>query len=184
MPKFDKKYIHCVWDEVLEGKKVFYADNVKLLKEDVESGTDIKVVSKSRYSDTPFSVTGNSWLFVYYDPYYELKLAYEQGEIIQIQSRVDGTWEDFTEEPYWDEISPQRWRVKPKDESKLCTHGELAQWLSKGSGMVFWLGVCSTVITFDLEEDDKPVPDSVRIRKWGDTEWVKPCREYMGLEEE
>ena len=37
--------------------------------------------------------------------------------------------------------------------------------------------------TINLEEDDAPVPDVVRIRKWGNTEWVKPCREYMGLED-
>ena len=28
MSVFDKKYIHCLWDDMLAGKEVFFADDV------------------------------------------------------------------------------------------------------------------------------------------------------------
>ena len=35
MELFDKKFIYCVWDDELKGKKVFYADEIDNLIEKV-----------------------------------------------------------------------------------------------------------------------------------------------------
>ena len=36
---------------------------------------------------------------------------------------------------------------------------------------------------FDEIDENSPVSDSVLVRKWGDKEWHKPTREYLGLED-
>lgn len=73
-------------------------------------------------------------------------------------------------------------------ELKLVTYRELARWLAKGNGEVndeldddkcaiytqqfYWKG-----------QENNSVEDSIYVRKWDDTEWHKPTREYLGLED-
>lgn len=73
-------------------------------------------------------------------------------------------------------------------ESKLVTYRELARWLAKGNGEVndeldkddcaiytqrfYWKG-----------QENDAVGDSIHVRKWDDTEWHNPTREYIGLED-
>lgn len=73
-------------------------------------------------------------------------------------------------------------------ESKPVTYRELARWLAKGNGEVndeldddecaiytqqfYWKG-----------RENDTVGDSLNVRKWDDTEWHKPTREYLGLED-
>lgn len=90
MPKFEKKYVHFMWDDELKGKKVFYADDITTLIMDIANDDDRGIAEESGVRDEPFEVNGHNWRFVYYDPYYELKRAYEQGKIIQVKN-------DFTE---------------------------------------------------------------------------------------
>lgn len=73
-------------------------------------------------------------------------------------------------------------------ESKFVTYRELARWLAKGNGEVndeldddecaiytsqfYWKG-----------QENNSVEDSIYVRKCDDTEWHKPTREYLGLED-
>ena len=77
-------------------------------------------------------------------------------------------------------------------ESELVTYRELARWLAKGNGEV------NDELDDDELDDDEcaiytqkfylkgqendAVGDSIHVRKWDDTEWNKPTREYLGLE--
>ena len=77
MPKFEKKYVHFMWDDKLKGKKVFYADDIDTLIQDVTDGNDIGIVKEGEFTSAPFEVKRDCWKFVYFDPYYDLKIAYE-----------------------------------------------------------------------------------------------------------
>ena len=71
-------------------------------------------------------------------------------------------------------------------ESKLVTYRELARWLAKGNGEVKNSGtICPNWNYYDYydDEENKPVKDSLLVRKWDDTEWHKPTIEYLGLED-
>ena len=71
-------------------------------------------------------------------------------------------------------------------EPELVTYRELARWLAKGNGEVKNAGtICPNWNYYDYydDEENKPVKDSLLVRKWDDTEWHKPTREYLGLED-
>ena len=76
MIKFEEKYVHCFWNDELEGKKGFVADNVGALKHYVETNekSNYKQVQQNK-SDLgfPFDIEHdngiiNSYQFFYYDP--------------------------------------------------------------------------------------------------------------------
>lgn len=182
MPKFEDKFVHFRWSDELEGKSVFYADDIHTLIKDVKSGYDIAIVEESGMLDAPFEVNGNSWSFVYYDPHYDLKLAYEQGKTIQVKHILTGEWEDMTDTNIdWDNVDGYELRIKP-EESKPVTNRELARWLAQGNGEckkydgdIFF----STDHCYWSGEENTPA--IILVRKWEDEEWNEPTREYMGL---
>lgn len=63
----------------------------------------------------------------------------------------------------------------------MCTEEELAQWLAQGNGLVksSQFGLCRAYQTFELEDAKKPVSPNLMVRKWGETEWRKPTKEYI-----
>ena len=68
-------------------------------------------------------------------------------------------------------------------ESELVTYRELARWLAKGNGEVKNANtICPNWNYYD-DQENKPVKDSLLVRKWDDTEWHKPTREYLGLDD-
>lgn len=67
-------------------------------------------------------------------------------------------------------------------ESKLVTNRELARWLSEGNGEVMWANNVLSNWNYSTDEDNKALDESLSVRKWDDTEWHKPTREYLGLE--
>lgn len=74
----------------------------------------------------------------------------------------------------------------PKPDEKPVTYRELARWLAKGNGEVKNAGtICPNWNYYDYydDEENKPVKDSLLVREWDDTEWHKPTREYLGLED-
>lgn len=115
MPKFENKFVHFDWSDSLRGKKVFYGDNLLTLENDALSGnTNLMAIVEGGYDKvTPFIVNDDYWKFVYYDPNYEVKLAYDEGKTIQYKSLIDGQWETITS-PDWD--SKYEYRVKPQHE--------------------------------------------------------------------
>lgn len=183
MPKFKKEFVHFMWDDKLKGKKVFYAGDIDTLIRDVADGKDMHIVKESGFSDVPFEVNGDSWTFVYYDPYYELKREHEQGK--KIQALLPGNIWVIIEDPRWD-YPPDQYRIKPDEpkESKPITNRELSKWLAQGNGECkqsdsdMWF---STYHYYWSGEDNTPA--EALVRKWGDPDWHEPTRAYLGLEE-
>lgn len=71
-------------------------------------------------------------------------------------------------------------------ESKLATYRELAIWLARGNGELRYEVRCQTCfshISYLDGNGSKPVPSEYLVRKWSDTEWHSPTREYLGLED-
>lgn len=72
-------------------------------------------------------------------------------------------------------------------ELKLVTYRELARWLAEGNGEVNDdlndEGAIYTSQCYWKGQENDAVGDSLRVRKWDDTEWHKPTMEYLGLED-
>lgn len=68
-------------------------------------------------------------------------------------------------------------------ESKPVTYRELARWLSEGNGEVMWSNTVCSNWNYSNDEENKALDESLSVRKWDDTEWHKPTREYLGLED-
>ena len=68
-------------------------------------------------------------------------------------------------------------------ESNPVTYRELARWLSEGKGEVMWANNVLSIWNYSTDEDSKALDESLSVRKWDDTEWHKPTREYLGLED-
>lgn len=68
-------------------------------------------------------------------------------------------------------------------ESKLVTYRELARWLSEGNGEVMWANNVLSIWNYSTDDENKAIDESLSVRKWDDTEWHKPTREYLGLED-
>ena len=71
---------------------------------------------------------------------------------------------------------------KPKN----ITNRELAKWLAQGNGEMRKDTCISTAYSFlfyDNSLANNPVCAYIEVRKWDDTEWHKPTREYLGLED-
>lgn len=71
-------------------------------------------------------------------------------------------------------------------EPQLATNSELSQWLAKGNGSLkksTHTNIVYTNLSYDESIADKPIDDFALVRKWKDTEWHKPTREYLGLED-
>ena len=83
MAKFEKKYVHFMWSKELEGKEVFYSDEICYLENNVIGNVNRGVVVGHGFQLKPFEVKDGDkeslWRFVYYDPYFQVKLAFEQG---------------------------------------------------------------------------------------------------------
>lgn len=124
-----------------------------------------------------------SWQFAYYDPYYELRVAREQGKVIQRYWTSEQEWEEHIGDDFTDDIS--LYRIKPEEpEEKPITNRDLAQWLAEGYGQYMDVDfkVARTYYFYDCCEaltDDAPINKDIRVRLWGDTEWHVPTRKYM-----
>ena len=68
-------------------------------------------------------------------------------------------------------------------ESELVTYRELARWLSEGNGEVKDDDVVYSNCNYYNYQENNPIKDSFLVRKWDDTEWHKPTREYIGLKD-
>lgn len=69
-------------------------------------------------------------------------------------------------------------------ESKLATFRELSKWLAKGNGELRFSDTsttCYPYLTYQLNNENTFVGSEYKVRRWDDTEWHKPTREYLGL---
>ena len=187
MVSFDTKYVHCVWDENLKGKKVFYSDTILELRHEIETDgyadADQRGICErynANYLDSPFIVRSRNdktttWSYVYYDPYYEFKKALEEGKQLQIKL-CSGMWEDLRIVPSWSN-PPEDYRIKPeKEPAKRMTYRQLAEWLAKGNGQYLSNNefVYDCINGYTIKFDNKELPEDYKIRKWGSDEWIEP----------
>lgn len=110
MPKFENRFVHFTWDDSLEGKKGFFADNIDDLRNSVIGNGYKNTVSESDHKCKPFYEGGSYWRFFYHDPNYEPKLAYEKGK--KIQFKCFGDWTDI-DTPAWSDDT--KYRIKPEN---------------------------------------------------------------------
>ena len=71
-------------------------------------------------------------------------------------------------------------------EAKLATFRELSKWLAKGNGELRFgdtSTTCYPYLTYQRNNANTFVGSDYRVRKWDETEWHKPTREYLGLED-
>ena len=68
-------------------------------------------------------------------------------------------------------------------ELELVTYRELARWLAEGNGEAKVMKTVFIHWTYGETEANDNVGENVSVRKWYDTEWHKPTREYLCLED-
>lgn len=126
MELFDKKFVHFMWDDELEGKKCFVGNSVDFLMSAVEHNDKARMpyVTKSSYTP-PFAMVGfedtedGAFTFAYYDPNYDVKWAYyKEGKKVQTRyPRELNEWDDV-DTPLWrDNIE---YRIKPEVAWCVC----------------------------------------------------------------
>ena len=69
-------------------------------------------------------------------------------------------------------------------DSEQATVIQLAEWVSKGFGLIKKSGYVTNYVSAEESDEHRPVSDCILVRKWGEKEWHKPTREYIGLENE
>ena len=115
---FDIKFVYLEWDDVLKGKKVLAGDNLQFMRMEVNDGTvKLRCVEDNISSSNlyPFKDEyGTKWATVYYDPLYDVKLAWKNGKQIQARSVLykDAEWID-SKYPHFDDTCCE-FRVKPE----------------------------------------------------------------------
>lgn len=120
--KFEDKFVRFRWRDELAGKKCFFADNIEELEASVREGK-LKPCLDKHSDNFPFETEDDFFTLCYYDPNYEVKLAYEEGKQIQISG--DGeTWVDWEDErdPDWNSLF--LFRIKPVKSALKCTEEE------------------------------------------------------------
>lgn len=185
MELFDKKYVYFMWDDELEENEVFVAHNIKELINAVNTqDLNFKTRISESYDDYykgkyPFCNTKNeNFGFAYYDPNYELKIAYNNGKTIESYAEELNFWVK-EKEPKW--LNNVKYRVKQND--KFCTNRQLAKWLAQGNGESM-IGLCaSTYHIYEENEANKELKYTL-VRKWDDEDWHNPTLGYMGVKQD
>ena len=75
------------------------------------------------------------------------------------------------------------WRHCAEIPEVQVTHRELSLWLAEGNGEAKVVKTVFIHWTYEETEANDNVGENVSVRKWDDTEWHKPTREYLGLED-
>lgn len=75
MDIFNKKYVRFIWEDELNGKECFVADDIDTLKELVNSDKSITYEIEKNPDGIGFkgTVDERTWNFAYYDPSYYIK---------------------------------------------------------------------------------------------------------------
>ena len=120
MELYDKKYVYFEWEDKLEGKKVILAHTIKDIKEFVANGDKGRFFIAQKGDDLPFTNGICECEFAYYDPNYEVKKAYNEGKMIQVQHTGEGDWEDFVGVPNW--LEDYNYRIKPEYNYRVVIH--------------------------------------------------------------
>lgn len=172
MNLFNKKFVYFMWDDVLEGKECFVANNINAIINGVNLNEKLylKPMSKSEF---------DKWTFAYYDPLYELKTAYGKGKHVQIWNNLCNKWLDIDPQTlYLDHAATGKYRIlEEAEQPKRMTYRQLAEWLAKGNGQYVHIGnvnVRRVDFEYQNEIDGLEITDVYRIRRWGSDEWIEP----------
>lgn len=178
---FDEMFVHFLWDDKLKDKKGFVSDNIGRLRHYVETH-DVSMFCSVEEAQKgveayPFSRIDDEapFRFFYYDPLYDVKLAWKQGKRIQFGG-PSGIWLD-TSNPDWDNKSLE-FRVKP--EARRMTYRELAEWADKQNGEIKSPTDPSYVFCdFGYREglENEELSEGYQLRRWGSDAWIKPTVE-------
>ena len=87
---FDPQFVHCMWDDSLEGKRCIVSDNIDIMIDAVDNGTyHTAVINRSKGGGYALhsNETGLDYVVAYYDPLYDVKWAWKQGKQIQVRSK-------------------------------------------------------------------------------------------------
>lgn len=72
--------------------------------------------------------------------------------------------------------------IPEEPKKKLATYRELARWLAEGNGeMKAGSELAYTHMNYNLIRANSEADSTAKVRKWEDSEWVAPTREYLGL---
>lgn len=179
MIKFERNFLYCFADiaaaKELIGKEGIFSDT-PIDQEDLHVGT-LDVLGDAGECEFPFrKADSDFYRFFYCDPNLRCKRAfYLEGK--EIQSRVKNSackdWNNCPR-PIWEDNV--EYRIKP-EETRL-TYREVAQWTSQGKGQLLRNGFIVTGFNY-LEDLDNEVICETKIRKWSDSEWHEPIKEYI-----
>ena len=113
------------------------------------------------------------WKFVYYDPNYDCKIAYNNGKKIQFKNKASDVWLQSDFEPKWSNDCD--YRIKPEEpDNKRMTHCQLAEWLAKGNGQYRYMDLLITSTDYREKYDNDEVSEVIKIRRWHSNEWIEP----------
>lgn len=125
----------------------------------------------------------------------EVMQEFRDGKTIQKRT-LNSEAEEWTDVmiPVWNWLDCD-YRIKPKN--FLMTNKELAEWCAKDFGQVilservkkiprttssgatvfeYISPLISTIYDYEVNLDNAPVPEGVRVRPWGDVNWVEPVK--------
>ena len=71
----------------------------------------------------------------------------------------------------------------PESKPKSVTNRELSRWLAEGNGEFLNGNTCLPNWNYNIIQENDSVSETMLVRKWDDTEWHKPTREYIGLKD-
>ena len=190
MIQFERKFLYCFADiaaakELIGKEGLFFDDFLRdkdLLTLELKSLVDVLLPYDlegrgfGRFGGFVFENNVDRYKFFYCDPNLRCKRAfYLEGK--EIQSRVKNSackdWNNCPR-PIWEDNV--EYRIKP--EETLLTYREVAQWTSQGKGQLLHNGFIVTGFNY-LEDLDNEVICDTKIRKWSDSEWHEPTREYV-----
>ena len=190
MELFDKKFVHFMWDDSLEGKQGFFTDDIYNLVGVVESNEGVKsILSYSDEAMRPFKSSCDvNWKFFYHDPLYEYKWAYKQGKKVEVKGGV--LWHTLPDNWYWDDSFEYRVVIEEGKQyltyedllakEQLLTNEQLSEWLAKGNGMFRAAqgGKSRTLYNFREEHANDLIDSTLMVRKWREKEWHRPTVGY------
>lgn len=66
---------------------------------------------------------------------------------------------------------------------KRATNRELSEWCAKGKGEECSENrIVANEHIYIIGEENVPVPARITVRKWEDTDWHEPTKDYLGIE--
>lgn len=122
---FNEGFVYFMWNPILKGRKCFCSEKISDLIQQIENNNVSKLCEIYGFNKEGFDCCDSNRKshknnFVYFDPLYDIKVGFLNGEQIQVRYKDNDYWVD-TEIPedyldYYDDDFELR--VKPKKSFK------------------------------------------------------------------